>query len=104
MKFIKYLIGLLIIGSLVGFLSTMFAGASAGSFEASTINNGDTAWVLTAAALVLIMTPGVGFFYGGMVRSKNIVSVLKQSVIITALISLQWIVFGTSGSRFCPKS
>lgn len=96
MRLIRYVIGLSILGIIVGFLSTMFAGASAGSFDVSTINSGDTAWVLTAAALVLIMTPGVGFFYGGMVRSKNIVSVLKQSIIITALVSLQWIILGYS--------
>lgn len=96
MKLTKYVLGLLVLGILVGFFSSMFAGASAGSFDPSAINSGDTAWVLTAAALVLIMTPGVGFFYGGMVRSKNVVSVLKQSIVITALVSLQWIILGYS--------
>ncbi len=97
-RLIKYAVLLLLIGGGFGFISTFFAGASAGGFDPASISSGDTAWVLTAAALVLIMTPGVGFFYGGMVRSKNIVSVLKQSIIITALISLQWILFGYSMS------
>src|SRR3989338_8092932 len=92
----NYSIGLLILGALVGLLSTQFGGASAGSFDVSVINTGDTAWVLTASALVMIMTPAVGFFYGGMVRSKNIVSVIKQSIVILSLVSLQWIIVGYS--------
>ncbi len=83
-------------GIIIGILSTQFAGASAGIFDPKVINSGDTAWVLVATALVMIMTPAVGFFYGGMVRSKNIVSVIKQSVVILSLISLQWIVVGYS--------
>ncbi|MBI4067196.1 ammonium transporter [Candidatus Gottesmanbacteria bacterium] len=96
MKLIHYIGGLLVLGILIGYASIYFGGASAGSFDPAVINSGDTAWVLTAAALVLIMTPGVGFFYGGMVRSKNVVSVLKQSIVITALISIQWVILGYS--------
>src|SRR5881275_1353475 len=87
---------LLALGAAVGFASKFFAGASAGEFDAHAINSGDTAWVLTASALVMIMTPAVGFFYGGMVRSKNVVSVIKQSLVILALVSLQWVLFGYS--------
>jgi Amt family ammonium transporter len=58
------------------------------------INAGDTAWVLIATALVLMMTPALAFFYGGMVRKKNILSTLNLSVIIMALISLQWVLVG----------
>jgi len=54
------------------------------------INTGDTAWVLVATALVLMMTPALGFFYGGMVRKKNILSTLNLSVIVMAVISIQW--------------
>jgi Amt family ammonium transporter len=61
-----------------------------------TINAGDTAWVLIASALVLMMTPALGFFYGGMVRKKNILSTLNLSFIIIALMSIQWILFGYS--------
>jgi ammonium transporter, Amt family len=60
------------------------------------INGGDTAWVLTSAAFVLLMTPGLAYFYGGMVNSKNIVSTMLQSVIAMAVISVLWIVVGFS--------
>lgn len=58
------------------------------------INTGDTAWVLISTALVLMMTPALAFFYGGMVRKKNVLSTLNLSFIMMALISLQWILFG----------
>ena len=60
------------------------------------INAGDTAWVLISSALVLLMTPGLAFFYGGMVRKKNMLSVLMQCFIIMCVISLQWVLFGYS--------
>jgi ammonium transporter, Amt family len=60
------------------------------------INSGDTAWILISTALVLMMTPALGFFYGGMVRKKNILSTLNLSFITIALMSLQWILFGYS--------
>jgi Amt family ammonium transporter len=60
----------------------------------STINSGDTAWVLVSTALVMVMTPALAFFYGGMVRRKNILSTLNLSIIVLALISLQWILIG----------
>ncbi|MBV9159474.1 MAG: ammonium transporter [Candidatus Kaiserbacteria bacterium] len=94
---------LLALGALVGYLAISFAGASAGAYDASSINTGDTAWMLASAALVMIMTPAVGFFYGGMVSSKNVVSVIKQSLIILALISVQWVVVGYS-LAFAPDA
>lgn len=63
---------------------------------AAEINSGDTAWVLTATALVLLMTPGLAFFYAGMVRSKNATSTLYQNVITVAVIGVVWIVVGYS--------
>src|SRR4051812_4413885 len=60
------------------------------------INTGDTAWVLMSAALVLFMTPGLAFFYGGLVRRKNMLSVLQQCMMAMALITLQWVLFGYS--------
>ncbi len=60
------------------------------------INAGDTAWVLASSALVLLMTPGLAFFYGGMVRKKNVLSVLMQCMMIVCLISVQWVVMGYS--------
>jgi Amt family ammonium transporter len=61
------------------------------------MNSGDTAWVLTSTALVLLMTiPGLAFFYGGLVRRKNVLSILMQCFIILCVISLQWMLFGYS--------
>lgn len=61
------------------------------------MNSGDTAWVLIASALVLLMTiPGLAFFYGGLVRRKNVLSILMQCFIIVCVISLQWVLFGYS--------
>ncbi len=62
----------------------------------SEINSGDTAWVLVSTALVLLMTPALAFFYGGMVRRKNILSTLNLSFIMMGLISLQWVLIGYS--------
>ncbi len=58
------------------------------------INSGDTAWVLISTAMVTLMTPALAFFYGGMVRKKNILSTLNLSIITMALISIQWVLFG----------
>jgi Amt family ammonium transporter len=58
------------------------------------INSGDTAWILMSTALVLMMTPALAFFYGGMVRKKNILSTLNLSFITIGLISLQWVLVG----------
>jgi Amt family ammonium transporter len=60
------------------------------------VNSGDTAWVLISSALVLLMSPGLAFFYGGMVRKKNMLSILMQCFIIICVLSLQWILFGYS--------
>jgi Amt family ammonium transporter len=61
------------------------------------MNSGDTAWVLTSSALVMLMTiPGLAFFYGGLVRRKNVLSILMQCFIIMCVISLQWVLFGYS--------
>jgi Amt family ammonium transporter len=64
--------------------------------EAGAINSGDTAWVLVSAALVMLMTPALGLFYGGMVRKKSVLAIIMQSFIILALISIQWVLFGYS--------
>jgi Amt family ammonium transporter len=59
-------------------------------------DTGDTAWLLMSAALVLLMTPGLAFFYGGMVRKKNVISTMLQSFICMGLVTLIWIVVGFS--------
>ena len=60
------------------------------------MDSGDTAWLLTSAALVLFMTPGLAFFYGGMVRSKNILGMLMQNIFAMGIISVIWAVIGFS--------
>jgi Amt family ammonium transporter len=60
------------------------------------IDTGDTSWLLISTALVMLMTPGLAFFYGGLVRRKNMLSVLMQCLMILCLISLQWVLFGYS--------
>src|SRR5262249_48313852 len=60
------------------------------------INPGDVAWMLTATGLVLLMTPGLSFFYGGIVRSTNVVSTMLQSFVAMAVISILWVVVGFS--------
>ena len=79
----------------VSILGVVFRGApqvvTGGPF-----NSGDVAWMLTATGLVLLMTPGLSFFYGGMVRTKNVVSTMLQSFVAMAVISILWIVVGFS--------
>ncbi|HEY5473572.1 MAG TPA: ammonia channel protein, partial [Candidatus Limnocylindrales bacterium] len=58
------------------------------------INSGDTAWVLTATALVMLMTPALALFYGGLVRRKNVLSILMQCMFILALVSVTWVLVG----------
>jgi Amt family ammonium transporter len=65
------------------------------------VNSGDTAWVLMSSALVMLMTPGLAFFYGGMVRKKNVLSILMQCFIVLCLLSVQWVLYGYSIS-FAP--
>jgi Amt family ammonium transporter len=60
------------------------------------IDSGDTAWILGSIALVMLMTPGVGFFYGGMVRRKNVIAMIALSFIVFSLVSLQWVFWGYS--------
>ncbi|MCB9527252.1 MAG: ammonium transporter [Myxococcales bacterium] len=60
------------------------------------VNGADTAWVMTSSALVLLMTPGLALFYGGMVRAKNVLSTLMHSFMCIALVTVQWVVFGYS--------
>ena len=87
------------IAGLGALLSVVMPGLAMAADEvaAPVLNSGDTAWMLTATALVLFMTiPGLALFYGGMVRSKNILSVMMQCFAITGLISILWVIYGYS--------
>jgi Amt family ammonium transporter len=89
-------------GKLVRILLTLagliIVGPALAQADASAhIDSGDTAWMLTATAFVLLMTiPGLALFYGGMVRAKNLLSVLMQCFAITALVTVLWMVYGYS--------
>jgi Amt family ammonium transporter len=60
------------------------------------IDTGDTAWMLISTALVMLMTPGLAFFYGGLVRRKNVLSIMMQCFMLVGVISIQWVLFGYS--------
>lgn len=78
-------------GAALAFPATAFAQADTG------VDTGDTAWILTASALVLMMTiPGLGLFYGGLVRARNVLSVIMHSFVILCAVSLLWVVAGYS--------
>ena len=67
-----------------------------GEIDTSNLDAGDTAWMLTATGLVLLMTPGLAFFYGGMIQSRNIISTMLQSYIAMGIVSVLWVVVGFS--------
>ena len=85
-------------GTLLVFLGTgLSAFAQSAEAAPAAIDTGDTAWVLTSAALVLMMTiPGLAFFYGGLVRVKNVLATLMQSFFMVGIITLQWVLIGYS--------
>ena len=100
-------------------MSSAYAGAEAGTVEsrlaaleakvniASGIDNGDNAWLLVSSALVLMMSaPGLILFYGGLVRQKNVLGTMMHSLVLMALVSVLWVLFGYSmafgdGNAFC---
>src|ERR1700677_816504 len=86
------------LGALVGALPLLAAtSALAETVKAPTYDHGDTAWMLTSTALVLMMTiPGLALFYAGMVRKKNVLATLMQSFAITCLVSILWWFIGYS--------
>ena len=78
------------------FAAVMGPGLARASDAAGKIDTGDTAWILISTALVMLMTPGLAMFYGGMVRSKNVLGTIMHSFIAIALVSVQWVFFGYS--------
>jgi len=79
----------------IAFLGVLIPSGT-GEQDLTNIDSGDTAWMLTATGLVLLMTPGLAFFYGGMVHPKNIISTMMQSYIAMGLVSIVWVVVGFS--------
>jgi Amt family ammonium transporter len=90
----KFLIFALLLIVAAGFAPDVIMAADAPA--AHKVDSGDTAWILISTALVMLMTPGLAMFYGGMVRSKNVLGTIMHSFIAIALVSLQWILFGYS--------
>jgi ammonium transporter, Amt family len=80
--------------ALLGAAGLLLAGSASAQDAVPTIDTGDTAFILVSAALVMLMTPGLAFFYGGMVRGKNVLGTLMQSFIAVAIISVQWVLWG----------
>jgi Amt family ammonium transporter len=86
------ILALLIIVALLG----VFIPSGMTEQDLTNIDSGDTAWMLTATGLVLLMTPGLAFFYGGMVHPRNIISTMMQSYIAMGIVSIIWVVVGFS--------
>ena len=80
-------------------LNCFLAGAAFAQTSAPSppkVDTGDTAWILISSALVMLMTPGLALFYGGMVRTKNVLGTVMQSFIALGVISIQWVLYGYS--------
>lgn len=91
------IVGMVLMPFLAGTSAAETAAGAAATEAAPAIDAGDTAWMLTSMVLVLFMTiPGLALFYGGLVRTKNVLSVLMQCFSITALISILWALYGYS--------
>ncbi|KUM42916.1 ammonium transporter [Pseudomonas sp. EpS/L25] len=85
------------LGALMSFVALPGLAMAQEAAAAPAINSGDTAWMLVSTALVLFMTiPGLALFYGGMVRAKNVLSVMMQCFAITGLVSILWMLYGYS--------
>jgi len=99
-KMISILAILIVLAAFLTFLSS--SGKIAASEDTGKLNAADSAWVSVAAALVMLMTPALGFFYGGLVRQKNVVSTIMQCLIIFAISTGVWTLWGYS-LAFAPS-
>jgi Amt family ammonium transporter len=81
---------------LVGLFTAGVALAETPTPAPPKVDSGDTAWILISSALVMLMTPGLALFYGGMVRAKNVLGTIMQSFIALGVISIQWVLYGYS--------
>ena len=93
----KIVLSVILITLLVLTVCTNFMVTSTPApLEPSQFDTGDTAWMIVATALVFIMTPGLGFFYGGMVGKKNVISTMLQSYMAMIIVTVLWVVVGFS--------
>ncbi len=81
---------------MLSFLSVGAAFAQTAAQSPPKVDTGDTSWILISSALVMLMTPGLALFYGGMVRSKNVLGTIMQSFIALSVITIQWVLYGYS--------
>jgi Amt family ammonium transporter len=99
-------LGMMALAAMPAWAQTAATAAAASPIPAATTNKGDTAWMLVSAAIVLMMSvPGLALFYGGLVRTKNMLSVLTQVFMIVSIVAVLWVVYGysmafTEGSPF----
>lgn len=82
------------LGALAAVVGMLIPTVSFAATTTSPISSGDTAWILASSALVLLMTPGLAFFYGGLVRKKNVITTMLQVVAVILIVSLQWVIVG----------
>ena len=94
--FLAMLLSLAVFVPLAAMAQDAVPASPAAAVQAARIDTGDTAWILISTALVMLMTPGLAMFYGGMVRKKNVLGTIMHSFIAIALVSLQWVLFGYS--------
>ena len=93
----KIILAIILIAlSILTLFSNFFLSASPAPAEPAVFDTGDTAWMIMATALVLIMTPGLGFFYGGMVGKKNVISTMLQSFMAMIIVTILWVIVGFS--------
>ena len=96
-RFVAFLlIFVLVLSALTAAIPVPIIAVGSDPAALAAINNGDNAWVLTSAALVLLMTPGLSFFYGGMVDHKNVLSTMYQSFVAMGFVSILWVWIGFS--------
>jgi Amt family ammonium transporter len=98
-------IAMILLMSAVVFAQTLEGAKAAPKIPGGKVDSGDTAWVMISTGLVMLMTPGLAFFYGGLVRRKNVLSILMQCMMILCLVSVEWVLLGytmafSPGGRF----
>lgn len=98
----KIILSVILITILVFTLLSSFILITPVPSEVANFDTGDTAWMIVATALVLIMTPGLGFFYGGMVGKKNVISTMLQSFMAMVIVTILWVIIGY-GLSFGPS-
>ncbi|MBC7292866.1 MAG: ammonium transporter [Thermoleophilia bacterium] len=94
---LSLIVGVLVLAGVffLGFAQPVWAEGAATQAEPG-VSSADTGWMIVSTALVMLMTPGLAFFYGGLVRRKNVLSIMMQCLILMGVISIQWVLFGYS--------